>query len=361
MWINSFDCCMSGAVKIDFETEDWESVRSKVVKLPLDASDRQFLLDTLGHWQAGDFYLDLTTSGSTGKPKPVRLNRELLEWSNRASAARLGIQGKQHLLCCLPVQKAGGAMQLVRAYLNKWEITIIPPSANPFISIGEDHMVTVVSITPFQLGRILEQGHSTKVLSGFDIVLIGGGMMAHGDFERLNALPGSTRFIQTYGMTETAGHVALADIRDKGVFSPLEGALIKADPQGNARITIGGMEFSTTDRIEEVTGGFRVLGRSDFVINSGGLKIQPEELEKRILSATNTQEIPAFFFYGLPDPELGQRLVLIIEGDTNPSLESRVNELLSGVERPHNFIYMGEFAYTSNGKLDRRGTVALLR
>ncbi len=343
---------------IDFAKPDWALIQEDLAHSTLDANSRSFLKQTFDLWEDGVFQLHLSTSGSTGKPKQVTLDQDLLSWSIRSSLEGLQLNEKQNVLCCLPVHKTGGAMQIARAFRNKWAISIIDAAADPFSKIQVDHVYTTTSLTPFQLENVLNNDHSMEVLLGFDTVLIGGGLINASIRSRLRSIENRVRLVQTYGMTETAGHVALSNVNSDGLFTPLKEVKISVSEQGNAVVQILPLDlvFETNDLIEMSDTKFRIIGRSDFVINSGGLKLHPESLEERILKSNVWTPHPEFFIYGMPDTDLGQRPVLVIEGNRDVPFEELVKSCLKGAEVPRDVFYVPQFIYTESGKLDRIAT-----
>ena len=97
------------------------------------------------------------------------------------------------------------------------------------------------------------------------------------------------------------------------------------------------------------------IGRIDNVINSGGIKIHPEELETRVSSLFLNKR---FFFTSLPDELFGEKLVLVIESKNNISdLQSGLEKQLDTFEMPKTIFYLDSFIETKTKKIDRIRTL----
>lgn len=346
---------MSGEIQIDLSSEP-DLILEQVASVDdISPNIRNFVSDNLRNWFNNEIRMQLHTSGSTGEPKPVILESELLNWSVKASVSALKM-ANEHSLIVIPVNKTGGAMQLFRAFVHQWKITIREPSSNPLSEPIPDD-ISNISITPFQLSAILRNEDSLQRLRSIRTILVGGGNIPFNDL-RLLKDAGITGVYHTYGMTETAGHVALSDPA-VGVFVPLDGVQVSRDSRGCARITIkdAAIDVQTNDVIEFRDNGFEVLGRADHIVNSGGLKLNPEELERKIRVGSGT-ELPPFFLYGLPDPVLGQKLVMIAVDDAEISVLEESISVLKGAEKPKAIHKVPQFFYTETSKLDRKKSAA---
>ena len=124
----------------------------------------------------------------------------------------------------------------------------------------------------------------------------------------------------------------------------------------------GSAKIQTKDRVElRSKNSFAWLGRADFVVNSGGIKLFPEQLEQRI--APLLDEIyagRAYFLFGEKDPRLGERLVLYVEGTGEEkkrlALEAGLEQILGKYEVPKKIYFKAAFAYTPTGKINRHIT-----
>jgi O-succinylbenzoic acid--CoA ligase len=157
--------------------------------------------DFIERWRNGQSQFDIYTSGSTGEPKKIILEKDKMRWSaaNTASVIKPGVPDS--LLCCLPCNKVGGLMMLVRSLEWGLQVETIEPVSNPFL---EERNTTIVSLTPFQLYHVLNNKASLNNLKKARVVIIGGGELS-GHIEEMIAWNDldKTQFYHSYGMTET--------------------------------------------------------------------------------------------------------------------------------------------------------------
>lgn len=313
----------------------------------------------------------ITTSGSTGQPKPFILSRSLMQWQVKTSAYVIGLHKGMKTLICIPAEKVGGCMMLVRSMELGLPTEVILPVSNPMNHLDANHKFDFTALVPFQLQTILEAGEeSIAKLNRFKVILIGGAIIHQTIEDRLQKL--QPDFFQTYGMTETASHIALRKLNGNGrqnSFYPLPGVQITQNINGTIQINIPNQPMvSANDNIELHTdGSFNILGRSDWIINSGGVKVQPEKVEAAVDKAlTNLKlDFKNYFVCGLPDQKLGQKVSLIFEGEKfseaeEESLNNGLAEYLGPYEMPRNVKYVPKFLYNASGKPDRLAMIDLL-
>ncbi|MFB1003939.1 MAG: AMP-binding protein [Bacteroidia bacterium] len=326
-------------------------------------NDQDYVKTVISQWQTGSQLFTLSTSGSTGEPKTIQLNRNMLIWSAEKTYAALDLQNKQgqlSVLCCLPVQKTGGFMQLIRALHFNWHIHFIPATANPNAELGDyPSSFDLFSFTPTQLQTIIASDEA--LLSPQTAILIGGAAISSDFEEEIQnfALVSKTAFWETYGMTETASHIALRKLGIDSYFKPQPGVEISTTEDQRLRIAIPELDFSitTNDMAIVHTDGFEILGRSDDVINSGGIKIHPSLIEPKIKALLHTEGIERHFYLGKKkDVKLGEKAVLVLEGtalkDISHLLEILKRELPI-YHNPKDILFVEEIAYTDTGKIIR--------
>ena len=311
--------------------------------------------DFLSAWDRGETEFKIQSSGSTGEPKTILLERKWMEWSAMQTAKYMHPKDNETLYCCLPLNKVGGLMVLVRAEV--WGINIIVKAAqgNP---LKEYVDADIISVTPFQMQNILADLDSRENLKRFREVLIGGAEIPEGLEKELEALNPNCQIRQSYGMSETYSHVAIRNINGESKskwFTPLEGVEIKQDLDGSAIIftpyyTDG---LATNDLIElNGLGKFQVLGRKDFVVNSGGVKLQIEQIEKAI-----HEKYPKnlkFAISSIRDERLGEKLVLVCE--KKAQIENYDLSFLKEINLfavPKEIIEISSIPYNEGGKIDR--------
>lgn len=258
-------------------------------------------------WREGAPEYRVKTSGSTGTPKLIVLKREQLEASAKRSNSVFGLTENARVLMPLSPMTIGGKMMLIRALVGNYSIEVVEPRANPLVEVDPKQTYSFVSLVPYQLKSILEE--SPEKLDRFDNILLGGMGLSAQLEETLSTLKPAVYI--GFGMTETVSHIALRKMGDP-VYRALDGVHLDLS-EGSLVITdstLGIKHMQTNDLAELIDHThFRWLGRADFVINSGGLKIYPEGMEQVI---DELIEVP-FIIGGIPDETFGEVCVLILE------------------------------------------------
>ena len=300
------------------------------------------------------------TSGSTGTPKEISLTKESMRNSARMTNAFFCLDTTKTALICMPASYIAGKMMLVRALVGGFNLLTVEPKANPFENLNV--AIDFTAITPYQLTHSIETLKSKTVRN----IIVGGGHV-NAKLEALTAdIPAS--MYETYGMTETASHIALRQFNGSGksdYFTVLDGVSIRQDERNCLVIRAPHLtenELNTNDIVEiKNQKEFRWVGRADTVINSGGIKIHPEQLEKKLEKIIQTN----FFITSVPDDILGNRVVLVIESKHfKTEMESELNSFLesrfSRYEIPKQVFYLPAFIYSESNKILRKETVARL-
>ncbi len=302
----------------------------------------RFILD----WYSEKPNLVLQTSGSTGKPTQILAPKTMLSVSAMTTIKAFNLQAKQEALLCLPVRHIAGKMMLIRALLAGLWIDIIEPTA----TLGVSKTYDFTAMTPHQLRNSLDH------IDQFKQIIVGGAPV---DDSLKAAVKGrASRIFSTYGMTETYSHVALQNL-SKGERQYTAVGDVKFSMQGDALVVhaphIGIEKLITTDYVDLISPTeFVWKGRSDYVINSGGIKLHPEQIEK-VLSAVIS--VP-FFVFGKPDKQLGQSLSIVFEGQVPNQVAKIISKLdtLSRYEKPKDYFVLSHFLRT-NGKILRNQTL----
>jgi O-succinylbenzoic acid--CoA ligase len=324
------------------------------------------VLDFIKEWFSDSKMVKIQTSGSTGNPKIFEVEKSKMLNSAEMTCQFLGLEKGNLALLCLPIEYISGKMMVVRSISAKMQLEIVTPSLNPLQDI--DKTIDFCAMTPLQVENSLGKIHLIRNL------IIGGAAVSETLKKKIwESLKTSkknlnrtseTKIFETYGMSETLSHIALRQIfpvTDEW-FSVFGGIDISLDQRGCLTISAPKLNADvlyTNDLVEiNHKRQFRFLGRIDNVINSGGAKIFPEELEKLVKQHIENEVV----FLGLDDEQLGQKLTLVIEGAESDA----VNTELSAIDykksfyKPKEIIFVEQIPRTENGKVNRLQLRALL-
>ena len=328
------------------------------------------VLDFIRQWLNGTQEFNLTTSGSTGPPSPIVLRRRQLEASARRTADFFDLGPGDRALVCLNCEYIGGMMMLVRGLERNLHLTIVEPHADPFSYVAADAEFDFAAFVPLQLKAVLAAGHAPR-LNQMKALLIGGAPADAALQQELQPL--TVPVWLTYGMTETCSHVALRRLNGPQAttaFRVLPGIAAGQDERGclTLRGDVTDDQLIITNDVVNLRDAhtFEWLGRADFVINSGGVKVPAEKVE--LVLDVALAEIGAgrrCFVAGQPDERLGQTVTAFIEGPAlSAGLEEKLKALLAGrlgrYEQPRQLVYVPEFQVTATGKLNRAATLRSL-
>jgi len=328
-------------------------------------------LDFCQQWWRGQADFALQTSGSTGTPKPIALTRKQMAASAQMTGKVLGLAPGDAALVNLNTRYIGGLMMLVRGMELGLQLVVVEPTALPLRNFTDQDRFDFFSFVPLQLQTTLrDDPGKVGLLSAAKAILVGGAPVSEDVEEMVQAI--TAPVYQTYGMTETVSHVALRRLNGparQDYYTVLNGVRISTDDRSCAVIHthLPGLKAVVTNDVIEMLspGTFRWLGRADHVINSGGVKVQAEKIEGIIAKKFAELSIKKrFFVSGIPHPNLGEAVALLVEGDPLPNqTEEYLNQLLlsalSKYELPKSIRYLSSFAETPTGKIDKRRTLAL--
>lgn len=320
--------------------DDLRSVAYSYIKEG-DANEQaigEFLLD----WFDDKEYIEMRTSGTTGLPKLVRLQKQAMIQSALATGDFFNLKPGNKALLCLPVKFIAGKMMLVRSFILGLELDVTEPSTTPLAL--NDKLYDFVAMVPLQVQNSIEALKNVKKL------IVGGAKMNTALEEKV--LPLKTDIYETYGMTETITHIAAKKVGEKA-FTILPNVKIAQDSRGCLAITVPAISnepIITNDLIEFVKENqFLFLGRIDNVINSGGVKLIPEQIEAKLIKKINSR----FFVTGIPDSILGEKLILVIEGEKQ-DFPTGFFDVLDKYEKPKEIVFVPKFKENENGKLLRK-------
>lgn len=299
------------------------------------------------------------TSGSTGTPKEIVLSKKALMASAQNSIDFFKLKPKQSAILCMSVDFIAGKMMLVRAIVAGLDLKVFPVSSDLSMLIEP---ADFIAIFPKQLRGLLETSDGIRMLKETKSILVGGATISS-DIEGVLKSK-KISIYQSYGMTETATHVALKKSGHQaesfyravnGVsFGKKDGCLVIDYPKVLAEA------ITTNDLVELIdTVTFKWLGRTDFIINTGGFKVSPEQLEAKLSMALKCSCLVT----GIKDNEFGERIGLIILGAVpSAGIQKEIfKKILHPYEIPKSYVCINEFSQTSNGKIDRVKTAAKIK
>jgi O-succinylbenzoic acid--CoA ligase len=299
----------------------------------------------LREWFSTDSHVVVKTSGSTGNPKNIHLRKDF----------QLGENTKA--LCCLPIKFIAGKMMLVRALTLGWDIDVIESTANPLQEITKEYDFS--AMVPLQLRNSISKIDQIKTL------IVGGGVVSRDLKKAIQTI--DTNCYATYGMTEAITHIAVkklnkftqSELESESVYKTLPDVTISKDKRSCLVIRapkISDENIITNDVIELISKSeFNWKGRLDHVINSGGVKLHPEEIEQKLSNTIYSR----FFVAGILDEILGEKCILVIEGENYPITKKHFS-MLSRFEIPKTIFFIPKFIETGSGKIQRLKTLDLL-
>ena len=365
----------SASLPLSFLLNGREYVYADIQEYPalLDAPVNGYeakVLDFIRQWLNGTQEFTLTTSGSTGPPSPIAVRRRQMVASARRTADFFDLGPGDRALVCLNCEYIGGMMMLVRGLERNMHLTIVEPHADPFAYVAANAEFDFAAFVPLQLKAVLVAGHAPR-LDRMKAFLIGGTPADAALQQALQPLKAAAWL--TYGMTETCSHVALRRLNGpqaSAAFRVLPGIAAGQDARGclTLRGDVTDDQLIVTNDVVRLLDAhtFEWLGRADFVINTGGVKVPAEKVE--LVLDVALAEIGAArrcFVAGMPDARLGQAVTAFIEGpalaaETEEQLKGLLTERLGRYEQPRQLRYVPAFHLTVTGKLDRPATLRTL-
>ena len=314
------------------------------------SKNQAYLGNFISDWLNDSDSISIQTSGTTSNPKVIRLPKVSFINSAIATAAYFGLVAGNSALCCLPFSFTAAKMMFVRSWVSGLKLDVIEPSSSPLENI-KANTYDLSAMVPLQLQNSLLNINQIKTL------LVGGATVPEGLASKVKGL--DTAVFETFGMTETLSHIAAKNLSLGDIFfKVLPGIEIAKDQRGCLVVSaplINPEKLTTNDVILLPSKStFLWLGRHDNIINSAGVKIQPEVLEKQL----KTQLKNRFFISAIPDDILGQKVVLIIEGE-EMKLELDWHQI-DPLKRPKVIYFIPNFLETSSGKIQRKKTMDLL-
>jgi O-succinylbenzoic acid--CoA ligase len=312
-------------------------------------SHEQLMGDFLLYWLDENDTIVVQTSGATGVPKKISVPKQAMVHSAVLTGEYFGLQPGAKALHCLPANFIAGKMMLVRAMILGLSIDIIPPTTTPEIPFETKY--DFAAMLPAQVQHCLPKLHQIRTL------IVGGAALSK--TLRATIAHSHQGVFETYGMTETLSHIALRPVTKEEVpFTTLpkvsvstsdeECLIITAPHISNTPIVTGDIVVCPTSTT------FEYVGRKDFMINSGGRKLHPEQIEEKLKPLISTP----FFIHKKADEKFGELPVLFVEGEsTDLSLDAIKKEgLIEKWEMPKEIFCVPNFEKTPSGKIRRIAT-----
>lgn len=302
------------------------------------------------------------TSGSTGEPKEIHLKKNDIKTSAKITNKFFNLDKNSLYYLCLSPDYIAGKMMIVRAIEAGGELIETNPSNEPLSTYTGDKRVSLVAVVPSQLGYLIN--HPEK-LDNIDTLIIGGGKLSE-CIEYWLADKGVNAY-KTYGMTETCSHVALSRVSRENLPYTAIGDITFSIDERNCLVInaphLSTQRFVTNDVIELVDErNFYWKGRFDNVINTGGLKVYPEEVEKEIAKLLPKAK---FYVTSIPSEKWGEEVVLVLEysgiddgerkeGEVRQDFVEKLKKVLPSYAIPKKYIAVKHFSMTKSGKIIRK-------
>lgn len=305
----------------------------------------------LEEWNNDSPYVEVQTSGSTGEPKRMRVEKRRMLNSARITCNFLGLKHGDTALLCLSTDYIAGKMMVVRALERGMKLVTIEPNGCP----EWEGMVDLAAMVPLQVWNLLH--HHPSRLTQIRHLLIGGGAIDERLEEALKDFPNA--IWSTYGMTETLSHIALRRLNGSTAsswYTPFEGVTLSQTEEGclvieapavhDGKLVTNDIAELSTVNSQLSTQQFRILGRKDNVICSGGVKIQMEEVERLLRPHLS---IP-YMITRAKDERLGETVVLLMEGGNLDEAKAVCERVLPRYWQPRRFLSVAHLPLTETGK-----------
>ena len=310
------------------------------------------LEEFLKEWHNDSPTVLVHTSGSTGKPKPMLVEKRRMEASARITCGFLGLKSGDSALLCMSLDYIAGKMMVVRALSFGLRLIVVKPSGNPLGTVAEP--VDFAAMVPMQVYNSLQVPEECKKLMAIKHLIIGGGAIDDALASELKTFPNAVW--STYGMTETLSHIALRRLNGPEAsewYTPFEGVSLSQTDEGCLVIEAPAVHdgpLVTNDIVEISDKGFRVLGRKDNVICSGGIKIQIEEVERLLRAYVSSP----FMITKRADKKFGEQVVMLTESMDMDLMRDVCRQVLPKYWQPRGYLHVDALPMTETGKPARK-------
>ncbi len=335
-----------------------KALESNSIDEDKDKTLQKEVLSFLKEWFSPAPYINVQTSGSTGSTKRLQVSKKAMLCSARQTCQALNLKKGDTAILCISPKYIGGIMMIVRAMLQKMKLILAPVQTNPLLNFNT--RANFIALVPMQVRSILSDKKTNIFFKQIDKVIIGGASLSAELLDRLKDFPNA--IYSTYGMTETLSHIALKRISGataEKAYYPLEGIKLQLSEEGSLNILAPyiSSDWLETNDLAQLNddGSFELLGRKDNVVNSGGIKLQIEQLEEKIKAI-----LPySIALTSVADEELGEALVMLIAKkqeaiEASEELLSKLKSELPRYSAPKHIIYCEAIPLTANGKINRK-------
>lgn len=319
------------------------------------------LEEFLSEWNNDSSFVHVQTSGSTGVPKPMLTEKRRMLASARITNDFLGLREGDAALLCMSLDYIAGKMMVVRSIERGLKLITVEPSGHPLnhsqLAI-DDCQIDFAAMVPLQVYNTLQVPEERKRLLQIRHLIIGGGAIDEALGAELKNFPNAVW--STYGMTETLSHIALRRLSGPEAsdwYIPFSSVKVSLSEDGCLVIDAPEVcpERLVTNDIAEISPqGFRILGRKDNVICSGGIKIQIEEVESRLRPFLR---VP-YLISKRPDPKFGEVSVLLTEGSIDEARQI-CERILPKYYLPRHYLHVDRIPLTETGKPARQQAALL--
>lgn len=319
------------------------------------------LEEFLSEWNNDSLFVHVQTSGSTGAPKPMLAEKRRMLASARITNDFLGLREGDAALLCMSLDYIAGKMMVVRSIERGLKLITVEPSGHPLNHsqlATDDCQIDFAAMVPLQVYNTLQVPEERKRLLQIRHLIIGGGAIDETLGAELKNFPNAVW--STYGMTETLSHIALRRLSGPEAsdwYIPFPSVKVSLSEDGCLVIDAPEVcpERLVTNDIAEISPqGFRILGRKDNVICSGGIKIQIEEVESRLRPFLR---VP-YLISKRPDPKFGEVSVLLTEGSVDEARQI-CERILPKYYLPRHYLHVDRIPLTETGKPARQQAALL--
>ena len=318
----------------------------------------------LAQWNDTSDVIEVHTSGSTGKPKRLLVEKRRMVNSARITCDFLGLKEGDTALLCMPLDYIAGKMVVVRSLVSHLHLISVMPSSHPLKDVTQP--IDFAAMVPLQVYSSLQEPAERERLMSIRHLIIGGGAIDDSLESQLQQFPNAVW--STYGMTETLSHIALRRISGENSslwYSPLDGVDVSLSSDSCLEIfapKVNPEKLHTNDIAElrtlpDGSKEFRILGRKDNVIDSGGIKIQAEEVERLLRPHLSC----GFMITKVSDARLGEAVTILIESDDAYLALSICKHVLPKHWVPRHVLPISHIPLTETGKPARAEAEALAK